>query len=279
MRQVFASARLENVEAVAALLREHGIEVIIRDGRGWRGAIRGNFSYRESARPRAVPTVWVVRSADQPQARQLLREAGLLDDERDRPSYLSPTVHGGSGAGGGKGAGGALRILLLAAVVLVGGFVWLRQQPASAPTAPPAEPPRPAAELIVSDTPAPYPAAMPTALAALLAGHAHDGQPACIRIDGSDADAEWLGSQPGAALHAWSDCPDGFLRIDIDRYITDGSGTGSARVRLLRPDGSSDTRHWQVQREGARWRLIGPATVEPADTDDTVNAANAIETD
>ena len=45
MRQVFASARLENVEAVAGLLRAEGIEVKISDGRSYRGNRRGTFRF------------------------------------------------------------------------------------------------------------------------------------------------------------------------------------------------------------------------------------------
>ena len=42
MRQVFTSARLENVEAVADLLRAEGIEVQITNGRSYRGSRRSS---------------------------------------------------------------------------------------------------------------------------------------------------------------------------------------------------------------------------------------------
>ncbi|MDO5505510.1 MAG: hypothetical protein Q4F49_04345 [Pseudoxanthomonas suwonensis] len=258
MRQIFASPRLENAEAVAALLQGHGIETLIRNGRGWRGAIRGNFSYRDKARPREVPTVWVVRSADQPEARRLLREAGLLADGRDRDSYLSPTVHGGKG---GRGYRNPLRIMLLVAAVLVVGMVWLRNQPPSRPAASPDAPvPGPANDLMVATTPAPYPAAMPTALAALLADEARAGAPACVAIDGNDPDVQWLSRWPDAALSALSDCPDDRPRIRIDRYVTDGSGIGTARVHTVLP-GATDgtTRLLRVERRGNEWRILGQA--------------------
>lgn len=87
MRQVFSSARLENVERVAEMLREAGIEVRITGGRSYKGNRRGTFSYREQSGPQ--PAVWVVKSDDQTRARQMLREAGLIDTTRGAGSTLS----------------------------------------------------------------------------------------------------------------------------------------------------------------------------------------------
>ncbi|TWI07344.1 hypothetical protein [Aerolutibacter ruishenii] len=89
MRQVFSSARIENVEAVAQLLRDEGIEVRISDGRSYKGSRRGTFSYSDDNTRR--PAVWVVQSEDQIRARDLLRKAGLLDSTRPgESSYLAP---------------------------------------------------------------------------------------------------------------------------------------------------------------------------------------------
>ena len=71
MRQVFSSPRLENVERVAELLREQGIDVRVTNGRSYTGARRGTFSYRESANEDPPAAVWVVKSEDQPQARHI----------------------------------------------------------------------------------------------------------------------------------------------------------------------------------------------------------------
>src|SRR5690606_28939902 len=79
MRQVFSSPRLENVERVATLLRDEGIEVKVTQRRAYKGGLRGNFTYRDDARTEPMPAVWVVRSEDQPRARAMLRELGLLD--------------------------------------------------------------------------------------------------------------------------------------------------------------------------------------------------------
>ena len=46
MRQVFSSARLENVEAVAKLLGDADIEVRVTDGRSYKGNLRSR-SYSE----------------------------------------------------------------------------------------------------------------------------------------------------------------------------------------------------------------------------------------
>jgi hypothetical protein len=80
MRQIFSSPRLENVEGVVQLLQEAGIEVRITHGRSFEGGRRRNFSYTDNDSPQ--PTVWVVKSADQVRAREILRDAGLLDTTR-----------------------------------------------------------------------------------------------------------------------------------------------------------------------------------------------------
>lgn len=90
MRQVFSSPRLENVERVAKLLQDAGIATRITHGRSYKGGLRGGFSYRDHARSEPVPAVWVVQSQDQPKARAILREAGLLDSTRVQTPYALP---------------------------------------------------------------------------------------------------------------------------------------------------------------------------------------------
>ena len=87
MRQVFTSQRHENVEGVADLLREHGIEVRITHGRSYKGNRRGAFKYTQPVHG-PQPAVWVVKSEDQPKARALLREAGLLATTRPTEGFL-----------------------------------------------------------------------------------------------------------------------------------------------------------------------------------------------
>src|SRR5918993_3613089 len=96
MRQVFASPRMENVEGIARFLEEHDIEVRITHGRSYKGGWGGRRSYRDTDGG-PVPAVWVVKSEDQPRARQLLREAGLLGSTRGggSDSFLGPSMHEG----------------------------------------------------------------------------------------------------------------------------------------------------------------------------------------
>lgn len=88
MRQIFSSARLENVERVAALLREAGIEVRITDGRSYKGGRRGTVSYRDQGEA-VRPAVWIVHSQDNAKAREILREAGLLESTRPSDAKLT----------------------------------------------------------------------------------------------------------------------------------------------------------------------------------------------
>jgi len=88
MRKIFSSQRLENVEGVAKLLSDAGIEVRISDGRSYKGNRRGTFSYSDRGSA-PMPAVWVIRSEQQLPARELLREAGLLDSTRPEDGYAS----------------------------------------------------------------------------------------------------------------------------------------------------------------------------------------------
>ena len=130
MRQVFASPRLENVEGIAQFLEAQGIEVRITHGRSYKGGWGGRRTYRDSEGG-PLPAVWVVKSEDQPRARQLLREAGLLDSTRGggSDSFLAPSVHVGStepGAAKPPAQKRAFRykIGLLIAIVVAVGFAW-----------------------------------------------------------------------------------------------------------------------------------------------------------
>ncbi|GAB3388525.1 hypothetical protein [Lysobacter fragariae] len=86
MRQVFSSPRLENVEAVAQMLRDAGIEVRITDGRSYKGSMRSRYSYSDQDVPK--PAVWVVSPNDQLQAREILRDQGLLESTRPTDSFV-----------------------------------------------------------------------------------------------------------------------------------------------------------------------------------------------
>ena len=94
MRQIFSSPRLENVEGVAKLLTEAGIENKVSEARGYRAVSRREFSYVPSRQETqgTPPSVWVVKADDYKRARELLMEAGLLDESRTGSSYVPETL-------------------------------------------------------------------------------------------------------------------------------------------------------------------------------------------
>ncbi len=81
MRQIFTSQRLETVEGVARLLEERGVETYTSNGRSFRGNRRSGFSYSQTRRE-PQPGVWIVRADQIVEARDILREARLLESTR-----------------------------------------------------------------------------------------------------------------------------------------------------------------------------------------------------
>ena len=125
MRCVFTSPRLENVEAVAKLLGDAGIEVRIKQDRSYKGKRRRPFSYRENpAKLEPDPEVWVIKAEDQPRARQMLRDEGLIDSTRPdvaRKAFLPSNAAVGAPRGRDRRAAIVMRVrlLLLAIIVLL----------------------------------------------------------------------------------------------------------------------------------------------------------------
>lgn len=184
MRQVFSSPRLENVERVAQLLRDAGIEVRVTEGRSYKGNRRGTFSYREDGgAPR--PAVWVVRSDQQVQARELLRGAGLIDSTRDGSGGLPFRFEPASQAGVDATRRRATRIklVLLGAIAIGIGLVVMRAM--QTPIGP-------------VDAPGPYDgsvkATMPqVARAVFVHEMANAKLPVlCLSVDGRDASRELI---------------------------------------------------------------------------------------
>ena len=184
MRRIFASPRLENVEGVARLLEAEGIEVRITDGRSYRGAIRGNFSYRDDAREGPEPAVWIVNAEDQPRARELMRGAGLLDSTRTPQDGYLP-VGDDDGAEKKPRRSGKFKLVLLAAIaiaVAVGSFAVRHVS-------------KPKAPVPTATVDSPLPAALPDHVAELLfLGELADlgDRTACIGLAGEDASQEML---------------------------------------------------------------------------------------
>ncbi len=147
MRQVFSSQRIETVEGVAKLLTDAGIPVHISNGRSYHSKRGGQFSYTEPVKAQLQPSVWVRHADDQPRARELLREAGLL--ESTRPGYASALTFNSpqDDATPQRPWAWRIRLILLALIALAAVVMWMRRPapPAAVPQprqqqAPPANP-------------------------------------------------------------------------------------------------------------------------------------------
>ena len=137
MRQVFTSQRLETVEGVARLLEDAGIAVYISQPRSYHSRRSGQFSYSDPTPARQQPAVWVRLAEDQPRARELLRQAGLMETTRSQPGQPQlgqpfPTAHAETGD---RRWAWRIRIGLMLVIAAVAMLVWLgqRQPPVEAP--------------------------------------------------------------------------------------------------------------------------------------------------
>lgn len=285
MRQVFTSPRLENVERVAELLKEHGVDARITNGRSYRGNRRGNFSYRETANEGPQPAVWVVRSEDQPKARELLREIGLLDSGRSPTSYLPTPAEdrlGGDGAAeAAKRRAFRIRAGLLVGIAFalgMGLLAWRGPAPVATTAAPPTEaaadpgaqvdaPAAPGSTIAAETT---YIVATPSALAAMLIGaelQAHEAAAVCVSVDGAGTSPtvlEQLPAEDRRRIRPPSFCTEDpqtadALMVTVNEYRTDGSGVGTVRVEIA--DTGDDgrrrvqTRTLEVQRDDLLWKV------------------------
>lgn len=142
MRKIFSSQRVETAEGVATLLREAGIDVRLSNGRSYQSKRSGQFSYLEQGNAQTHPTVWVVHANDQPRAREILREARLLDTtRRDLPNaeYSFADLPGG-GERPRPNWAWRIRIALLLVIGAVAVFIVLRHRAATTQFPPPAPP-------------------------------------------------------------------------------------------------------------------------------------------
>jgi hypothetical protein len=113
MRQMYTSPRLSNVEGVAKLLDEHGIENKITQGRTYKGVSRREFSFRETEKSKdEQPAVWVLKPEDYKRARELLQEGGLIE-ANTRDSYLPDNLQFKDEAGKPDAAKRIFRIKLV----------------------------------------------------------------------------------------------------------------------------------------------------------------------
>lgn len=283
MRQVFTSPRLENVEKVAELLEEHDIEVRITDGRSFRGGRRRGFSYRERGDDNPKPAVWVIRSDDHPKARAVLREIGLLESGRASNSYLPETVltrdRDSAEARSRKRAFRIRAGLLIAIALSVGLGVFLRE-PAPPSTTATSAAPSAAASSTQADALLPaatadggrYIVDTPSALAAMLIDielRTHDAARACLSVDGADPSdnvLRQLQAEQRTRARPQSACTGpaaDALRIGVRDYRTDGSGSGTVSVDIVKgapgADRDMQTRTLDVRRDGDRWQVLSGA--------------------
>ena len=281
MRQVFTSPRLENVERVAALLREHGVVTRITNGRTFKGSFHGNFSYRESANKHPPPAVWVVKSEDQPKARELLRDAGLLDSGRSPTSYLSTDLlHGPREDANDPAKRRMFRIkagLLISITIAIslGLFTWLKSTskapaPAASTSAAAPAPQVAVAETMMLPNEAPqsaYVAAVPSALAAMLVtAELRAGVEVCLSVDDADPSETVLAqfqASDRARIQAQSACATkagakSALSIEVREYRTDGSGSGTVQLEIANAGGDqtqTESRTLEVRRDGLDWEV------------------------
>lgn len=270
MRQVFSSPRLENVEAVARLLADDGIEIRVSNGRSYRGGIRGDFSYREGSSDKPRAAVWVLRAEQQPRARELLRGAGLLQTGRDPSASFLPDVADAPvpvfrAAAKASAIPRGVRYGLLVLVAVVAGLAFVSFRRVAAPDPALATRPADLAAVPLQVEPTTFVIATPPALAATLLAAELATAPAataCVTIDGAAPASAALdalrAAAPGATLLAAADCADpvpDVRVVDIANYRTDGSGTGIVAVTVGRGD-ARETRDIAVERDGDVWRAL-----------------------
>lgn len=253
MRQVFSSPRLENVERVATLLGEAGIETRITHGRSYKGGLRGAFSYREGARTGPVPAVWVVKSEDQPPARAILRAAGLLDSTRSDTGYALPlfrTEMPTSANDPARKRAFRLKIGLLLVIAVVIGLTFLSLR------GPQVVPQQVRAALPAGDSPTPD-----SLVIAVLAGElpTRAGQEICLEVDGGDPSPSLLAHlppSPGNVLPASRCAADVHLQtLAVGSYRRSASG-GSIVLDRRRGSSLVVSHTYDVRPEGTGWRVV-----------------------
>lgn len=253
MRKVFSSPRLENVERVAQLLRDAGIEVRITNGRSYKGGIQANFSYRDNARTDPIPAIWIVKSEDQPQGRKILRDAGMLDSTRVDTRYALPTSSSELRDDPGRKRAFRLKIGLLVVIAVALALALF----AYSARMPDATAPQTAQDSVLPDGVAPTPA---TLAIAVLAGElpTRADQTVCIEIDNHDPAPVLLAAlppSPGKVLPA-SECAfEKWPVLAINNYRP---GDGKITLERRRDAALLLSQTYDVRPEGDGWRVIEP---------------------
>lgn len=117
MREIYTSPREQNIDAVIALMAEHGIETTVTNRSNYNRPSWQRFSYTQKQSARETwAQVWISRADDYARARELLRGLGI-----------EPVVRFGDELAASRRPGGAprrrtptlVRRFLLIAVLLV----------------------------------------------------------------------------------------------------------------------------------------------------------------
>lgn len=128
MRQIFTSQRVETVEGVAKLLESNGIDTYVSNGRSYQGRRGSQFRYSEPIARQKQPTVWVRHADDQPRARTILREHGLLDSTRPGQARALESAETDATPDNRRRWALRLRLVLLALIVAAAAFTFLRHR-------------------------------------------------------------------------------------------------------------------------------------------------------
>ena len=281
MRQVFTSARLVNVEQVAQMLRDAGIEVKVTEGKSFnKGGFKGARSYVDTEAKK--PAVWVVKSDDQVRARELLRVQGLIDSTRGGAStYALPAFHTlEAERNESPSAKRAFRIkmALITGIVIVLVVTLLRSfgtksPAAAAPVAAAPAAPAPVAEIATAPFGTRRPMLVTVARAVLVQELAKDTFPAiCIALDGADAPADLLKAlaKPGRTMLPASRCRRvadeatgsvtlatgaEALVVDVFNFVPSGPDAGTVQIDAYFHRQSARYKTLQVARAGNAWRI------------------------
>lgn len=268
MRQVFTSARLENVETVARLLEEDGIEVRITNGRSYKGAVRRNFSYREGANEGGQPAVWIVKSEDQPRARAILREYGLMDSSRgsaegaQAPTFIEVTPAKAMRAPQSRAFKLKVGMLLVIAVIL--GLIMFQNLTRQSSSVTGVENLKPGL------WPVPDSLVQMVFEKEIVAG---DAKVACVSIDGRDAPLPLLEKliRPGLAAVPGSSCvrvaTEGSgsyarashspaLLVEINGFRTSDEGVSQVQYSAYRHRLRATYKTLEVKRIDRQWRIV-----------------------
>ena len=269
MRQVFSSQRLENVEAVAALLRDAGIEVRVTNGRSYKGAMRSRASYADQSAPK--PAVWVVHSEDHSRARDILRERGLLESTRPTDSFLPPSFRSDDEPSDGRTPAQRrmfrFKLVLLAGIGLIIVLAMLRGCYAPKQVAAPAAP-------VVSDRAA-REGGTPESLALAVFAKEVGKQKMvlCLSVDDADASGAVIAAmkQPSNEVVPASQCVREFDPNRGSYQATTGKPALLVTVQTFKPSGTDAAtvefesfHHGQyahyktleVKRVGGAWQVV-----------------------